>query len=246
MSSIFFQIFLVVMPMVFGLFFGSPSVDVERKEVLGVATHKKVLYLTFDADMTPSMQARLSNGSVGSWYDPAIIEYLKQKKIPATFFVSGLFAETYPDSIAELGKIQDYAIGNHGFDHAAWTAHCYNLPAILTDAEKLEQISRTQKIIENLTGKAPKFFRFPGLCRSPHDSSLVASQGLQIADADVIASDAFNKNPGQIVEKILGGAQDGSIILMHLGGPNAPGTYPALQTVIPKLEAEGFIFEKLN
>ena len=54
--------------------------------------------LTFDADMTRAMAARLKSEQVRSWYDPAIVRELQETGTPATFFVTGLWAMTYPDT----------------------------------------------------------------------------------------------------------------------------------------------------
>lgn len=199
-------------------------------------------YLTFDADMTYGMLARLKNHSVKAWYDPALIEYLEQNKIPATIFTTGLFAQTYPDLIKRLSK-DGFSIENHSFDHPGFFPFCYRLRTINTDSEKISQIQKTQDIIQSLTGKPAKFFRFPGLCHSAHDDDLVKSLGLTVSAGDVVSADAFGNRSQKITDNVLKQVKDGSVILFHLGGPNAPKTFEAIKTIIPQLQKQGFIFQ---
>ena len=59
----------------------------------------KRIALTFDACMTNSMLKKVENGSEKALFNEAIIEYLHQEKIPATIFITGLWAEKYPDAV---------------------------------------------------------------------------------------------------------------------------------------------------
>ncbi len=212
----------------------------------GTPEEGRPIYLTFDADMTPGMLKRLRSGRVASWYDPSIIETLDAERVPATIFVTGLFAEAYPELIGKLASEGSYAFGNHSYDHAGFESPCYGLPTVSTDAAKLEEISKTQRILEGLTGRAPTLFRYPGLCRSAHDDALVASAGLRIDDGSVFSGDAFNRNPDAIARSVMSAARPGGVILMHLGGPNAPATGAALKVLIPKLRKHGYRFELLR
>lgn len=201
---------------------------------------KKQLALTFDADMTPRMLRELREAKSIRWYDPAIVTTLLGNAIPATFFVTGLWAETYPGVVRELARHLFFEIENHGFSHAAFRTPCYHLP-FATD--KKAEIVDTQKILRGLTGKTPRYFRFPGGCFSPSDARLVRSLGLQAVGWDVSSGDAFSANGNLIVQEVLRRTQGGSIIVMHLSdGPNAPKTARALPSVIQELRKRGFAF----
>lgn len=206
---------------------------------------EKVIYLTFDADMTPHMKNELLTGKIKAWYDPAIISYLEDKKIPATIFVTGLFAEVYSKEIKQWSE-NGLLIENHTYDHSAFRYPCFGLNVLRSDKEKRAEISKTQDIIFKLTGEIPKLFRYPGLCHNSADDKLVKDLGLTIDNGNLTAGDAFNKNSASIVKTILNKTKDRSVILMHLGGPNAPAADRALKQVIPLLQKKGFIFKALG
>jgi peptidoglycan/xylan/chitin deacetylase (PgdA/CDA1 family) len=202
----------------------------------------KTLRLTFDADMTPGMLKRLRDGRVASWYDPAILDYLREHRLPATIFVTGLFAEAYPDLVSRLARDPLFAVGIHGYTHAAFTANCWGLPALRTDAEKLDDLTRARDTVARLTGRPPVLFRYPGLCRDAHDDALVRQAGLTVDAPDIVSGDAFSHDADAVVEQVLRLARGGRTIIFHLGGPNAPVTLAALQRVVPALGKMGYEF----
>ncbi len=213
-----------------------------------VITHgprgKKQLALTFDADMTPRMLRELREGKVTRWYDPAIVTTLLENAIPATIFITGLWAETYPSVVRQLAGSRLFEIENHGFSHSAFRTPCYHLPSA---TDKKAEIVDTQKILRGLTGQTPRYFRFPGGCASPSDARLVRSLGLQPVGWDVSSGDAFSANEKGIVREVLERTQGGSIVVMHLSdGPNAPKTALALLSVIQGLRKRGFAFASVS
>ena len=206
--------------------------------------HKKV-YLTFDADMTPFMKRELSSGKIHSWYSPELVSYLEENNIPATIFTTGMFAEVYPDVIKKLAETPGIVIANHTYDHPGFEAPCYKLKIISSDQEKKNEILKTQEIIKSLVGYEPRYFRYPGLCHNEHDDLLVKELGLQISVEGIISGDAFTHDAIKIEEHILENVHDGSVIIMHLGGPHAPATDVVVRDIVSKLEKENYVFQSL-
>jgi peptidoglycan/xylan/chitin deacetylase (PgdA/CDA1 family) len=203
---------------------------------------RKRVALTFDADMTPGMLDQLRSGEVASWNDKALIRTLRETRTPATLFISGLWAETYPDAVRSFAKDSDlFEIASHTWDHLAWTHDCYDLPAIDGGPEaKRAEVRKTDRVLERLTGSKPYWFRFPGLCHNQEDLDIVASMGEQVVDG-VGSGDAFQPDGGAIADTVLAELQPGAIIVMHMmGGPNAPGTADAVKRLIPALEERGY------
>ncbi len=207
-----------------------------------LATPTKTLSLTFDADMTHGMQARLRAGTVKEWYDPALIAFLRKEKIPSTVFMTGLFAETYPDLAKSLAHDPLFSIQNHSYDHAAFESPCYGLPSLSSDAEKRAELTKTQDDLARIADAHPTLFRYPGLCHNAHDDALVAEAGLSVSDSDIISGDAFAKNAERVAETIIAHAHDRGEVVMHLGGHNAPVTAAALEKAVPVLRAAGYTF----
>lgn len=232
------KIYLLVIPLIFL----AASCDTRPQIAVKPAANLKLIYLTFDADMTASMQARINSGEVKLWYDPQLFKYLEDNKIPSLIFTTGMFVEVYPDLIKELSVNNSFQFGNHSYDHPGFTKYCYHLNTINTDQEKIHQIQKAQGSIQKATGQTPKYFRFPGLCHMPADDALVISQGLKVMDADLVSDDAFNSNRDAIVKHILGNIKANDVVLMHVGGPNAPKDFEVLKTIVPILRDLGYTF----
>jgi peptidoglycan/xylan/chitin deacetylase (PgdA/CDA1 family) len=135
-------------------------------------------------------------------------------------------------------------IGNHSFDHGAFSRPCYGLPPA---KEKTAEVTKTQEILYRVSGKLPTFFRFPGGCASVIDHARVYLLGVRAVGWDVNSADAFSDDGQKIVERVLSNTQGGSIIVMHLSGsPNAPATALVLPTIIKGLRDRGFSFVTIS
>ncbi|MCX6754288.1 MAG: polysaccharide deacetylase family protein [Candidatus Nomurabacteria bacterium] len=220
----------------------SSTLAVDKKAI----EKTKVAYLTFDADMTPFMKKKLDEKKVSTWYSKDLVNYLEDEKIPATIFVTGMFAEVYPDLIKDISKYPEIKIANHTYDHSGFESPCYGLKVVKTDKSKIEEIKKTQKILQSLTGYEPKYFRYPGLCNNKHDDALVKKLGLEISNEGLASGDAFNKDQVNITKTVVNGVQDGSVIIMHLGGPNAPAIDVSIKEIVIKLKAENYVFKVLD
>ena len=206
----------------------------------------KRIALTFDACMTVGMLKRVITGRDKDLYNRSIIEYLHLEKIPATIFITGLWAEKYPEFVREIANDPLFEIGNHSYSHRAFTEDCYSLP-VLPMAEKESDILKTQEILTKLTGKTPKLFRFPGGCYNPTDLILTKKIGLRVVGWTFASGDAFNPNTEAIVENVLHNARSSAIVVFHLsGGRYAPKTEEVIKKIIPVLKKQGYEFRTVS
>src|SRR5262249_10322146 len=112
---------------------GWPALDLftEHPRVINHGPRERSeIALTFDADMTQAMAAPWKSEQVQSGYDAAIVRELQETRTPATIFVTGLWAMTYPDVVRLLAGDPLFQIENHSVDHAAFTTDCFNLPVV--------------------------------------------------------------------------------------------------------------------
>jgi peptidoglycan/xylan/chitin deacetylase (PgdA/CDA1 family) len=225
----------------------STSADIPYQEVVFHGSReKKVVALTFDADMTPKMKKEYESGKVESWYNRKVIDVLKQNHVPATLFLTGMWIELYPKEAKELAKNPLFELANHSYSHPAFQSRCYALK-LIPDKLDLEEITKTQKLLHEVTGKDNHLFRFPGGCYDKIDLEIVHKLGLRVIQWDSISNDSFNTNTQSLIDNIGKSAQNGSIILLHLnGGKNAPKTAEALPTIIANLKSRGFTFVKVS
>lgn len=205
---------------------------------------RRVVALTFDADMTRGMLVMARQGR--RYFDPAILAELHAAHAAATIFMTGLWAQEYPAIARQLARDPLIEIENHSVDHAAWTTSCYGLPTVAGDADKRAEVTGAAREIEQVTGVRPRYFRFPGGCHTAADAQLVAAAGEQPVQWDVVSGDPFQPDPAPVARAILAGVRPGSIVVMHImGPPNAPATAAALRIALPQLAARGYRFVKL-
>lgn len=202
----------------------------------------KKIALTFDACLTGGMWKKVESGAEKSLFNAEVIDCLRREKVRATLFITGLWAEKYPETVKELAGDPLFEIGNHSYGHRGYTTDCYGLPP-LSENEKLTDIQRSQEVLTRLTGRRPVLFRFPGGCFGPTDLALLKSFGLKMVGWTFASGDAFNGNAEAIIQNVLQKARPGAIVVFHLtGGRYAPKTAEVIKSVVPELRKRGFKF----
>ena len=221
-----------------------PRPPTEKAIMRGPAKQQRIA-LTFDADMTPTTFDEVRAGG-GPQYEQGIIRVLRHEKVPATIFVTGLWAKAYPEAVEEFARDPLFELGNHTYDHRAWTTDCYGLPAVTDPREKQDELEMTVRQVQRAGGEPPSWFRFPGLCHSAEDVKRVARAGEQVVDG-ISSGDAFATSAVAVEQMVLDQVEPGSIVVMHLNGaPNAPVTLEALTSLIPGLRDRGYRFVSLS
>ena len=159
-----------------------------------------------------------------------ILEILRMYDVRAAFFVTGEWAEKYPQ---ELRKIMQggHDIGNHSMTHR-------NLKQ-LGEAEMKEKLVETHQIIRELTGKEIRFFRPP--YGAFDDMLLLTAEkaGYLTVMGNVDSMDWKDYGKEQIIKTIVENKelQPGSIIRLN---SEAKYTKDALPGLIEALRQEGY------
>jgi peptidoglycan/xylan/chitin deacetylase (PgdA/CDA1 family) len=206
---------------------------------------QKVVALTFDADMTPSMLAALKSGQVRSYANLAILDILEERQVPATFFVTGMWAERYPSVLKRIAAEDRYEIANHTYRHAAYKPNCYTLEQ-LPRTEMTADARRTFDVLAPFGGNQTRYFRFPGLCHDSAALTALAPLGVTVVDGDVVSGDPFATAAAPIVRAVLERVQAGSIIILHITEANAAFTDEALVPILEGLAERGLRPVKLS
>lgn len=198
--------------------------------------------ITLDADLSYWTLQRVQSGQYPAQVNTSVLDYLESSGTPATVFVTGLWAQEYPEVMQRMAASDLYELANHTWSHEAWTPNCYRLPFIDDPSIQTDQTQQTSELIASYTGEYPAYFRFPGLCHDPSDVALVANLGMQVVDTDVAAGDAFVTDPNLAAVEISSRSQPGSVIVLHLNGsPNAAATATILTHLVPQLRARGLV-----
>src|SRR5258708_24988843 len=208
--------------------------------------NKKQIALTFDAEMTDGMKAAYLSGKVTSSYDKRIVDTLIATQTKATFFLTGMWIELYPNVTKQLSQNALFELGSHSYTDSSYTGFCYGLHQ-LANTLKIEDIGATEKLLRQYAGINNQLFRFPGGCYTPADVKLVNNAGDTVIHWDVAEADGFNNNTNQIVRNVVDNVQNGSIVVFHINGaPTSPKTGEALPQIILELKAKGFEFVKIS
>ena len=173
--------------------------------------------LTFDDGPHPVLTERL-------------LDILRREHVPATFFVVGKMANRYPELVQDIAR-DGNEVANHTYTHP-------NL-AHLTDEEVLNELAQTRQLIRRLTGQDCCLFRPPGGAYSRETVRATAHAGYRMVLWSIVTKDVGGAPRPIMRRRILEGAEDGSIVLMHSG---VRTTMDILPDVITKLRAEGYSF----
>jgi len=178
-------------------------------------------------------------------WTPKILDILKEKNVPATFFVIGVDASQFPQ-IVKREYAEGHDVGNHTYTHPSFD-----------DISKTEihwQLNLTERLIESTIGVKSILFRPPyGIDHQPEYAEEVAQlpvaqdMGYLIIGQKIDAHDWRQVDGKQIpaqeiVDNVIRQAGMGNIILFHDGGGERANTVAALPQIIDKLRAEGYQF----
>ncbi|MFI8519326.1 polysaccharide deacetylase family protein [Streptomyces sp. NPDC085481] len=214
-----------------------------------VYTHRakstdKVVALTFDADMTADQGPRAARGE--HFDNPQLIATLRRLKVDATVFMTGRWAEEYPDQARSIGNDPRFEIANHSYSHYAFAAPCYGLPTV-SGPDMAADVQRAFDAFRDAgaTNVVP-YFRFPGGCYDDDARRALAPAGVTAVQWDVVSGDAFAKDADAVAEEVLAGVKPGSLVVMHCTRSAAPVTEQAIRRIVPELRAKGYRFVKVS
>ncbi|GAA0690446.1 hypothetical protein GCM10010193_51000 [Kitasatospora atroaurantiaca] len=197
------------------------------RHVTTLPTGANVVALTFDAGANAAGL-------------PKILSALQNSCVPATFFLTGAWANNFPQDARVIGL--RYPTGNHSFSHPDLTT--------LSDAAVRDQILRAQSAIQaGATYDARPMFRFPFGASDARTLGIVNSLGYASINWTVDTLGWQGTSGGQsvstVVSRVLANLRPGEIVLMHVGSNPDDGSTldaDALPTVISELTARGYSF----
>ncbi|MEV0255128.1 polysaccharide deacetylase family protein [Streptomyces sp. NPDC050732] len=210
----------------------------------GSRTRGRTVALTFDADMTANQGPRAAAGE--RFDNPELVATLRRLKVPATFFMTGRWAEQYPAQAKDIGRDPLFEVANHSYSHHAFTGSCYGLPAVPA-ARMRADMERAFTAFRAAGVERPvPYFRFPGGCYDRRALRALAPGGVTAVQWDVVSGDAFATDPAAVARQVLDGVRPGSVVVMHCTRSAAPATERALRTIVPELRERGFRFVRVS
>ncbi len=168
-------------------------------------------------------------------YTPEILDILKKHDARATFFVIGKNAEVLPELVKRAFD-EGHEIGNHTYSHPKMRE--------IDALQLVDEIEKTQKIVEDITGQAPKLFRSPG---GYLDDSIVKT--IEEYNCTPVLwswrqdTRDWSRPPVKaVVDTVLNNIQNGDIVLFHDYNQKGSPTPDALKVIIPELKERGYSF----
>jgi polysaccharide deacetylase family sporulation protein PdaB len=188
--------------------------------IYSVPTDRKVVALTFDI-------------SWGEKRAEPILDILRNKNVKnVTFFLSSPWSKTHPEIVKRIVG-DGYEIGSHGNKHDNYSSY--------GEAEIRKQISTAHTVLSELTGKTPNLIRMPNGDFDKRVLRVADQLGYKVIQWDTDSLDWKNPGVDMIVQRVVGKAHSGDIILLH-ASDSCKQTHLALPAIIDQLRAQGYDF----
>ncbi|MCL6635355.1 MAG: polysaccharide deacetylase family protein [Peptococcaceae bacterium] len=169
----------------------------------------------------------------GEEYIPQILESLNEYSVPATFFIGGQWAESFPGLVRDIAGA-GHELGSHGYSHPH--------PDRISLQANIEEIRKTEEILIRIAGKKPDLFAPPYGERGEAVLRAAEEAGYTTILWSIDTIDWQRPEPGVIVRRVTAKACNGAIVLMH---PTAP-TAQALPQIIRELKGQGYELVKVS
>lgn len=147
----------------------------------------------------------------GTGFDPALVDYLIEHKIPATFFASGRWIEKHDAEMKKLLAVPFFEMGTHGQAHAHLTT--------LDEGRQQAEIIGAVDLLKSRYGVTAPLFRPPYGEYNNLTLSVVRKLALQFILWNVISGDP---DPFLSAEKmrahVTASTRHGSVIVFHANG----------------------------
>ncbi|RRQ49716.1 polysaccharide deacetylase family protein [Maribacter algicola] len=140
-------------------------------------------------------------------YTPKALSLLEKYNAKATFFCIGKNIAKHPELIKEIIR-QGHSVGNHTFSHA-------NTFGFFGTSKVTQELNRTNKIVEKLTGLKMTLYRPAFGVTNPSIARAVKNLELNSIGWNVRSLDTTFRNENQVLKRITSKTEEGSIILLH-------------------------------
>ncbi|WP_110929460.1 polysaccharide deacetylase family protein [Bacillus massiliglaciei] len=148
----------------------------------------------------------LINVAWGNEYLTEMLAVLKRHNVKATFFLEGNWTKKNPE-LAKMIADGGHEVGNHSYSHPDMK----NLSAEATQKE----ISKTNEVIEAVTGKKSVWFAPPSGSFRDETVKIADSFGMRTVMWSVDTIDWQKPSPEVLKQRVLSKVHPGAFVLMH-------------------------------
>ncbi|MEI6518580.1 MAG: polysaccharide deacetylase family protein [bacterium] len=235
--------YLLLIPIFIFTTAGVVKDDSDLKEVWpGVVQHfstdKKEVALTID--FCRGMKNKSS-------YDDKLISTLIKEKIPATLFMTKIWIEANKNTAKKLVTMKQFDIENHGENHYVCSTtgkSVYHIKACQSVEEVQNEVLNSGKLIKEITGKQPTFFRGATAQYDQGGAETIVNLGYKIAGYAINGDGGATFKEKDVKNAFLS-AKPGDIIIIHGGHPEG-NTAEGVISVIQEMKKKGMVFRLLR
>lgn len=138
---------------------------------------KKIFLLTNDVETTSIVNHCLSDKTgklVAEIAIPKTLELYAKYNIKTTFFITGYFAEKFPEAVLSIYNA-GHEVGCHGYSHD----HRFGFD-VMSLEEQLQHLQKAKSILENIIDDEVISFRSPALRTNRHTPKALSQAGFKI------------------------------------------------------------------
>lgn len=199
------------------------------------------------ADGTPRVALTLD--ACGGGADSALLQFLVDRRIPATIFATARWVERNAQAVAVLRAHPDlFQVEDHGARHVPAVIgverRVFGLRGEPDLAHLRREVDGGAAAVQSALGTAPRWYRGATALYDPAALRAIGNWGYRIAGFSLNA-DAGARLPAAAVARRVLAAVDGDVILAHVNHPES-GTGAGLQSALPQMLARGVRFVRLD
>lgn len=142
-----------------------------------------------------------------------VLDLLKKYNAKATFFCIGKNIEAHPEILQRIIE-EGHLVGNHSYSHSKFFDF-YTYPAII------EELQKTDKLLEKFTSKKINFFRPPYGVTTPSIRRALKFTKHKVIGWNIRSLDGGTKNQELILNRIKKRVSPGGIVLLHDTGSHS-------------------------
>ncbi|HZJ57711.1 MAG TPA: polysaccharide deacetylase family protein [Clostridia bacterium] len=167
------------------------------------------------------------------YFTPQVLDILKEYDIRSTFFILGSVAQNNRDILKRIDD-EGHVVASHGWGHKNFTK--------LSKNKAIQELKRTNELIEEVTGKSNTLFRLPYGAFNKKVLKTVADEGFHNIYWSIDPRDWSGISPNRILNDVKKNLKPGAIILLHSSGSekSIPNSIKALPKIIEYIQGQGY------
>ncbi|MFJ3661248.1 bifunctional polysaccharide deacetylase/glycosyltransferase family 2 protein [Streptomyces sp. NPDC090119] len=210
---------------------GGPVIDTRGGRTDSLRVPERRIVLTFDDGPDPT-------------WTPQVLDALRRNHARATFFVTGTMTSRYPELVRRMVD-EGHEVGLHTFNH----------PDLSYQSKRRVdwELSQGQLALAGAAGIRSSLFRPPysSFASAMDDRSwpvaeYVGGRGYLIVLNDRDSEDWRRPGAEEIIRRATPAQGKGAVVLMHDSGGDRSQTVQAIDTLLPRLQQQGYRFQTLT